>query len=348
LQKPRWSLDPILFGGDPATRARAWVQRRRWDEAASAFDEALRARPLYAPLWAERARFHASQGHLDQAVEDAAQAALVCWNDPGLAALMRNDSAFREEALDEILQLQGETGAGRPSAEVWRARGRRAAARGDWARAIREFAAPATPVPSLPGPDLLAQACLLRLAGDDEGKKRLALAVRNLPGGVPTNRQNGRADVETPLWVRLLDDPAVDPADLLRRAEKYSTSSVGENKYVLGAALLRAGRLEEAVHRFEESLVLDRDWPSSGLNAYGLAMAHQRLGQPDEARRSLDRAERWLNKLDATYAVEAPGILSGQPPVPVSFEFWVYAQVVRREAAGTILDASFPANPFAP
>jgi hypothetical protein len=150
-----------------------------------------------------------------------------------------------------------------------------------------------------------------------------------------------------PLWVRLLDDSPVDPADLVRRAAGYVTKSQGEGKYVLGAALLRAGRLEEAVYRFEESLVFERDWPRSGLDAYGLALAHHRLGHTYEARRWLDRAERWLINLDTTYGVEAPGILSGQPQTPVSFEFWVYAQVMRREAAGPILDESFPIDPFA-
>jgi hypothetical protein len=83
------------------------------------------------------------------------------------------------------------------------------------------------------------------------------------------------------------------------------------------------------------------------MNAYGLALAHGRLGHIDQARHWLERAASWLNRLDKTYAAEAPGILSGQPSVPVSFEFWVYAQVVRREAAGLILDASFPIDPFA-
>ena len=87
LQRPRWLLDPILFGTEPAARARALIQRGRRNEAVAAFDEALRARPLYAPLWAERARFYESQGRLDQATEDAAQAAMACWNDPNLADL---------------------------------------------------------------------------------------------------------------------------------------------------------------------------------------------------------------------------------------------------------------------
>jgi WD40 repeat protein/serine/threonine protein kinase len=348
LPKPRGALDPILFGADPAARARAWIQRGCPDRAAAAFDEALRTRPLYAPLWADRARFHASCGHPDQAVEDAAQAALVCWNDPRLAALARSDATFRAEALHEILQMP--TLGCRAYPEVWRGLARRRAARGDWAGANRDFAAPETPVVVLFPAELLARACLLRLVGDAKGTDQLALEVRGLLDRLPSDRRGGSTSifpwVQIPIWFRLLDDPAVDPADLVRTAEGYTTQSQGEAKSVLGAVLLRAGRLDEAVRRFEESLAVEHDWPLSGLNDYGLALAHHRLGHADQARQWFDRAESWLNRLDRTYASEAPGTLTGQPQVAVTFEFWVYAQVLRREAAGPILDAAFPADPF--
>jgi tetratricopeptide (TPR) repeat protein len=263
LPRARWFLDPIVFGIDPAARAREWIRRRRWVEAAAAFDEALRARPLYAPLWAERARFHTSQGRTNRAIEDATQAALVCWNDPRLAELVRSDATFRAEALNEILQRQ--SAGRRPGPEVWRGRGRRRAARGEWAVALSEFAGAATPVGSLPACDLLVQACLLRLAGDDERRNRFALDVRGLLERVPTIGQDGSPiqdrDAQWRLWVLLLDNPPADPADIVRRAERYITKSQGEGKYVLGAALLRAGRLDEAISRFEESLAIERDWP---------------------------------------------------------------------------------------
>jgi tetratricopeptide (TPR) repeat protein len=277
------------------------------------------------------------------------QAALICWNDRDLAALIRSDAKFRDEALDEILRVQS-TGC-RPTSEVWRGLGRRRAAQGDWAGAIRNYATAATPVPSIPAPDLLAQACLLRLAGDDEGTKRFALEVRGLPERVPSTWQDGSPrpdpDVQMPVWVRLLDDPPVDPVDLVKRAERYLTKSRGEGKYVLGAALLRAGRIDEAVRRFEESMAVERDWPLSDLNAYGLALAHHRMGHHDQARGWLERAESWLDRLDRTYAAEAPGVCTGQRQVPIAFEIWVYAQVLRREAVGPILDSAFPSDPFA-
>jgi hypothetical protein len=160
----------------------------------------------------------------------------------------------------------------RPGPEVWRGRGRRRAARGEWALALREFAGAATPVASLTARDLLAQACLLRLAGDHEGANRFTLDVRALPERVPIIGNDGSPkqdrDVQARLWVRMLDDPPVDPADLVRRAERYVTNSQGEGKYVLGAALLRAGQLEDAILRFEESLAIEREWPSSGMNLW--------------------------------------------------------------------------------
>jgi tetratricopeptide (TPR) repeat protein len=201
------------------------------------------------------------------------------------------------------------------------------------------------------GDNLLAHASLLHLAGNDVGARRLAEDVRGLPEPAPRTDKDGspipNADVQLRLWVRLLDDPPPDPADLIHRAEKYVTNNKGAARYVLGWALLRAGRFEEAIRRFEESLAVQRDWPSAEMNAYGLALAHHRLGHREEARRWLERAEAWLDRLDRIYAVEVPRDLSGQPEVSVPFVHWVYAQVLRREAAGPILDSSFPADPFA-
>jgi tetratricopeptide (TPR) repeat protein len=356
IRKQRWSLDPILFGSEPDARARAWIERGRWEEAKAAFDEAVAARPLYAPLWAGRARFHAAHGLHGQAVEDAARAVLLCWNDPKLAALARSDAAFRDEAMrSELFQVK--RWFFMPAQEIWRGRGRRRASQWDWAGAVREFDEPAVPERSAGFFADLEYACLLRLKGDHEAARRFADEVRRLPEPVTLLDPDGTPlvnhDAQMQLWVRLLDDPPPDRSDLVQRALKYVSGgklvpkSKGADAYVVGAALLRAGRLDEAVRRFEQSLAVEPDWPNHGLNAYGLSLAHHRLGHPSDARRWLDIAERWLNRLDRIYTAQAPRVLTGQPSVPVTFEFWVYAQVLRREAAGPILDRSFPADPFA-
>jgi tetratricopeptide (TPR) repeat protein len=69
---PEQRLDPILFGPDPTARAKRFIERKQWDAAEAAFDEATRARPfniaivgergdLYAVrgLWSEAAAYHA-------------------------------------------------------------------------------------------------------------------------------------------------------------------------------------------------------------------------------------------------------------------------------------------------
>jgi WD40 repeat protein/tetratricopeptide (TPR) repeat protein len=57
----------------------------------------------------------------------------------------------------------------------------------------------------------------------------------------------------------------------------------------LGAALYRAGRVQEAVRELNKAVGQNRDG-GSGLDWVFLAMAHHRLGQPDEARKWLQQA----------------------------------------------------------
>ena len=54
---PRWAIDPILFGSDPTARAKVWAEHGRRAEAAAAYDEAARARPLDKAVALERDRF---------------------------------------------------------------------------------------------------------------------------------------------------------------------------------------------------------------------------------------------------------------------------------------------------
>jgi WD40 repeat protein/serine/threonine protein kinase/tetratricopeptide (TPR) repeat protein len=67
-------LDPILFGPDPTARARAWMERGRWDAAEAAFDEAVRARPDSAAIRLERGRFEMARGRPERAAAEFGQA----------------------------------------------------------------------------------------------------------------------------------------------------------------------------------------------------------------------------------------------------------------------------------
>jgi tetratricopeptide (TPR) repeat protein len=93
-----------------------------------------------------------------------------------------------------------------------------------------------------------------------------------------------------------------------------------------GALHYRAGRFQQAVPLFEQSLRAD---PRSGravLNWLWLALAQQRLGKAEEARRWLGKAQAWLDRYGA-----------GTPPpaeeeLGVHLHNWLEAHVLRREA----------------
>ena len=69
-----WLFDPIIYGLDPTARARAWRERKCWVEAEAAFAEVIRARPLRATTWTERAHFCAARSEPEKAGADFAQA----------------------------------------------------------------------------------------------------------------------------------------------------------------------------------------------------------------------------------------------------------------------------------
>jgi tetratricopeptide (TPR) repeat protein len=98
----------------------------------------------------------------------------------------------------------------------------------------------------------------------------------------------------------------------------------------LGAVLIRAGRIDEAIARLNEGTAAAKeaklqDYPTDW--AY-LALALARKGNFDEARRWLDRLRTFR-------------------PVP-SFTFWDLQELalLRSEAESLLLDVEFPSDPF--
>jgi tetratricopeptide (TPR) repeat protein len=116
------------------------------------------------------------------------------------------------------------------------------------------------------------------------------------------------------------------------------------SKHVLGLALYRAGRFAEADAQLRRSPGSDPtrdvlDWPV-------LAMAHQRLGQPDEARRWLDRADRWVE----TELRGRPGGADRAIPKNWHWRAGILLHLLLREARA-VINADLPKlpdQPFAP
>jgi tetratricopeptide (TPR) repeat protein len=105
---------------------------------------------------------------------------------------------------------------------------------------------------------------------------------------------------------------------------------VSEALRLLGAALYRAGRFEEAIRRLDESDRAPDDAGEPKAFAF-LALTHHRLGHHDEAKR-------WLEKLEAYQPKEGADL------------FWdeVEIRILRREAESLILGNTLAIPPTAP
>jgi serine/threonine-protein kinase len=97
-----------------------------------------------------------------------------------------------------------------------------------------------------------------------------------------------------------------------------------------GALAYRAGRFQQSVPLFEQSLQADSKPGRAVLNWLWLAVANQRLGKSDDARRWLEKAQAWLDQYDGGISVFA------EQKLGLHFHNWLEAHVLRREAEALI------------
>jgi tetratricopeptide (TPR) repeat protein len=69
-----WLFDPVLFGVDPTDRARAWAERKCWDNVEDALNEAVLARPLNGKAREERARYYLGRLEPERAAANYSEA----------------------------------------------------------------------------------------------------------------------------------------------------------------------------------------------------------------------------------------------------------------------------------
>jgi hypothetical protein len=126
---------------------------------------------------------------------------------------------------------------------------------------------------------------------------------------------------------------AVAEASLPGRLAEEELQGAGREFWSLteqGALAHRAGRFRQAVPLFEQSLQAE---PRSGravLNWLWLALAHERLGKAEEARRWLRDAQAWLDQYGDGMPARADAELGLHP------HNWLEAHVLRREAEALI------------
>jgi WD40 repeat protein/Flp pilus assembly protein TadD len=175
-----------------------------------------------------------------------------------------------------------------------------------WPQAAADFARLAELHPDQGIMYLRAVACL---AGDDlDAYRGTCAAMLKRLGPTPTP-----GDAYHVAWTCALGPGATaDPAQIVPLAERVVAALPpdADNLAVLGAALYRAGRFEEAVNRFQESAELR---PVDTLHRQSveytwlfLAMAEHRLGHSEAARQWLDRAAKSITQPEGKENATAP------------------------------------------
>ena len=97
------------------------------------------------------------------------------------------------------------------------------------------------------------------------------------------------------------------------------------------ALAYRVGQFQAAAGFAEQSLQVDSKPGRAVVNWLWLALDNQRLGKPDEARRWLDKAEKWL----AQYRDGIPA--DAEEKLGLHLHNWLEAQILRREAEALIV-----------
>lgn len=138
------------------------------------------------------------------------------------------------------------------------------------------------------------------------------------------------------LWAKNSDADAADIV-ALSQAAVAAMPDAGWYHHTLGLAQYRAGDFAGSIESLQKSMDVDADWEAHVTNWLVLAMAHHRLGDVDEARRWLDKAETWIETTCGDRGIE------DYYSHPLHVHDWIECHLLLREARS--LFAKSPAVP---
>jgi tetratricopeptide (TPR) repeat protein len=205
--------------------------------------------------------------------------------------------------------------------------GRTHAARRDWAQAASSYSRALTRGPADDGHFWFEYAALLLLSGDSPGYTGACAHMIERCGKAGGLRSYHMARACT-----LAPESVADVSLPGRLAEKEFTALAQEfwSLTERGALAYRAGRFQDSVPLFEQSLRANTRPGASVLNWLWLALANQRLGKVEEARRWLDKAQAWLDQYGDGMPARA------EEEFGLHLHNWLEAHVLRREAEALI------------
>jgi WD40 repeat protein len=325
----RWRLpeaDPAGADG-LCQQADGYYEQHDHETALAAYTAALRIDPTSAHAWRRRAQCHLARKDPEQALADLAEALRrdptdaeafaargQVWLDRGE---VERAGADLSAALQHDPDLLG----------AYQLRGQAYARLTRWGAAAADFREAARLKPD--DPLGWVQLARVSLRQDDAGA--YARACRELLDRFGATDEPATAN--TVAWcLALKGTGAADPWPAVRLAER-ALAAVPEHagyQSTLGAALVRAGQHDAAVARLEAGSRQGQPEASCVMAWLFLAMAHEGLARPAEARACLDRAVRWL---DAHLPVDPR-----QPAVGVelTWDARFDLQLVREEAEANV------------
>jgi tetratricopeptide (TPR) repeat protein len=206
------------------------------------------------------------------------------------------------------------------------AQGRVQAARGHWDRAAAEFTRALASRESDDNHFWFEYAAVLLLSGDRPGYLKACAHLVDRCGkdkglrSYHVARECTRACTLAPNAVADKSLPGrLAEMELQGSREFWSLTEQGALAY-------RAGRFQDAVPLFEQSLRTNPKPGAAVLNWLWLALAHQRLEKAEEARRWLGKAQAWLDQYGDGMPARA------EAEVGLHLHNWLEAHVLRREA----------------
>jgi tetratricopeptide (TPR) repeat protein len=207
--------------------------------------------------------------------------------------------------------------------------------RGLWSKAAAYYATKVKQYPEVA--PLHEQLAVTRLmAGDLPGYR--AACAGMLARFKPID--DSTADIRVAYACSLAAEAVSDLPGLIEVSER-STRWVVSNERAVGAVLFRAGRLEDALKRFERA---PHAVPPRARDLLFLAMIHSGLGHTSEARRCLQQADQWITEAD-----KAPSGTEAEGPRWSNLTERPTTLLLRRETEAVVrFDPGFPAEPFAP
>jgi len=247
--------------------------------------------------------------------------------DPGLFSI-RDPAELAKLPNDERKEWQrfwADVGLVNIADPVVRARG--LAARGDWTGAADAYALVFKDRVVDNGSILFENAAISLLKGNRPGYTKTCDRMVEIFGKTSSMRSYHLARACT-----LAPDALADLSLVNRIAEKelQGNSQQFWSMTEQGALAYRSGKFQDAVPHFELSL----NWnPKPGvavLNWLWLALADQRLGKTDEARRWLEKAQKWLDQFRDGMPADA------ETEYGLHLHNWLEANVLRREAEALI------------